>query len=109
MNWQAIGLYVWHHITAFGAGIGLTGGGVGFIKFLKHSPAPFQDEVWAGSVFDTLQDLVSNHERIGERRTRDGSRVDPVAQAPVVPAPVAASPQPVPAEAERGPSGIERP
>ena len=92
MTWQDIGLAAAAHIKAVLAGIGFTGGGVGLVKFLKHAPAPYQDQPWAGAVFDTLQDLVSNS-RIGERRTRAGVVV-PVEEPKPVPQPVAAPVEP---------------
>ena len=93
MTWQDIGLAAAAHIKAVLAGIGFTGGGVGLVKFLKHAPAPYQDQPWCGAIFDTMQDLVTNN-RIGERRTRAGAVAQPVAAPPSVPnamaAPIAA-------------------
>ncbi len=66
------------------------GGGVGIVKYLRHMPAPYQDQIWWGSCFDTLQDLVSNTSRIGERRTREGLVIPPVPSPKEVPPPVAA-------------------
>lgn len=70
--------------------IGVTGGGVGFIKFMKHVPAPYQDQIVWGTIFDTIQDLISNS-RIGERRTRAGVAVPAVPKADPVPEPQAAN------------------
>lgn len=75
MNWQAFGLWAYSHLKVFFAGIGLTGGGVGFIKYMKHVPAPLKKSIWWGSVFDTIQDLISNNERIGQRRDADSAFV----------------------------------
>ena len=68
MTWQSIGYWIAVHISAVAAAVGVTGGGVGFVKFLRHAPAPRKSSIWAGCVFDTLQDLASNDARIGERR-----------------------------------------
>jgi hypothetical protein len=51
------------------------GGGVGIIKFLAHCPAPYESHRWTGCIFDTLEDLVSNTTRIGERRSKDGQTI----------------------------------
>lgn len=90
MTWQSILLSVYHHIVAWLSAIGITGGGVGFIKFMKHVPAPYQDQELWGTVFDTIQDLVSNS-RIGERRTRSGMDVPAVPKPAPVPEPQAAN------------------
>lgn len=60
------------HLRAVAAAIGITGFGVGFVKFLRHAPAPRKDSPWAGCLFDTFQDLASNDSRIGERRPAIG-------------------------------------
>lgn len=109
MNWQAIALSFLAHTKLILAGIGFGGTGIGIVKFLNHSPAPFQDQVWYGAAWDTLQDMVSNTARIGARRTREGVSVPAVAAAPEVPPPVPAPAQPVPAPVEPlAKSGIER-
>lgn len=56
------------HLKAVVAMVGVTGGGVGFVKLLRHAPAPKRSSIWAGCLFDTFQDLASNDSRIGERR-----------------------------------------
>lgn len=90
MTWQSVLLSMWHHVAAWLSAIGLTGGGVGFIKYMKHVPAPYQDQTQWGAFFDTIQDLVSNS-RIGERRTRSGVDVPAVPKPAPVPEPQAAS------------------
>ena len=70
---QKAGAWVWDKFSVVSAALGL-GSGVGVVKFLKHIPAPHPEQKWAGSVFDTLQDLVSN-DRIGERLMADGTIV----------------------------------
>lgn len=69
--WQETGVWLFGHIKTILAGVGFTGGGVGMLKYLKHVPAPKKDSLWLGSVFDTVQDVVSNNERIGQRRDAD--------------------------------------
>lgn len=59
-------------IKATITGIGLGGGGVGLIKLIKHLPPPPIQAKWRGCIFDTLQDVASNNERIGQRL--DGDR-----------------------------------
>ncbi len=71
--WKDIALWIGNHVAALAATFGL-GGGVGIVKFLNHVPAPYEDQPWAGAIFDTLQDLVSN-KRIGERRSRGGAEL----------------------------------
>lgn len=80
--WESVGLYLADHIKSTLAAIGFTGGGVGLIKFLKYVPAPLEDWRWTGAVFDTLQDMVSNH-RVGERRKATGE---------IIPAAIPAAP-----------------
>jgi hypothetical protein len=45
-------------------------GGVGFaaLAFARHMPPPRADQVWLGAIFDTIQDLTKNNDRIGLRR-----------------------------------------
>ena len=95
--WNSFLLVVTHNIQVIAGGIGLGGLGVGFIKLMKHIPAPYQDQPWAGAMFDTVQDLVTNN-RIGERRTREGVVVSPVPAPKEVPQPVAASTVAIPKE-----------
>ena len=68
MNWSALAYGAFAHLRALAGTIGVTGFGVGFVKFLRHAPAPKKSSVWAGCLFDTFQDLASNDSRIGERR-----------------------------------------
>lgn len=79
MNWQAIALGLAHEsaakLIALGGTFGL-GGGVGIVKLLNHWPAPYEDHVYLGAIFDWLQDLVSN-KRIGERRMRAAQPIAP--------------------------------
>jgi hypothetical protein len=75
MTWQPIALAFVAHAKLILAGIGFGGTGIGIVKFLNHAPAPFQDQVWYGACWDTLQDMVSNTARIGQRRTREGVAV----------------------------------
>jgi hypothetical protein len=70
--WQQSALYLFHHLQAVLGGIGLTGSGIGLVKFLRHMPSPNKSSLWWGAIFDTLQDLVSN-DRIGERRDDAGN------------------------------------
>ena len=71
-DWNSINYWVFLHVRMVAQTVGLTGFGIGFVKFLRHAPAPRKDSVWAGCLFDTFQDLVSNESRIGERRGEDG-------------------------------------
>jgi hypothetical protein len=66
--WSDAGFWIVRHIETLAATVGITGGGVGLVKFLRHAPAPRKSSIWAGCLFDTLQDLASNDSRIGERR-----------------------------------------
>lgn len=72
IDWNAAGHWVAAHVSAVAGTVGITGLGIGFIKFLRHVPAPKKGSVWAGCLFDTFQDLASNDSRIGERRTDTG-------------------------------------
>ena len=90
MTWQSVLDGIENHARSLVVTFGL-GGGVGIVKYLKHMPAPYQDQVWWGGFFDTLQDLVSN-QRIGDRRTRAGVDVPAVPKAETVPEPKAAPP-----------------
>lgn len=76
MSWADAGLAVLGKIAwkadAIAASFGL-GGGVGLIKFLAHCPPPNIKRRILGGWFDTVQDLVSNRSRIGERSNDDGS------------------------------------
>lgn len=73
--WQSAGVWLFDHLRTVLAGVGFTGGGVGLLKYLKHVPAPKKESLWMGSVFDTVQDVVSNNERIGQRRDADSAFV----------------------------------
>lgn len=75
MNWQPIGLWAFEHAKVFFAGIGFTGGGVGFIKLMKHWPAPKKQNKKLGAIFDTIQDVISNNERINQRSDTDSAFV----------------------------------
>lgn len=86
------------HTSQLAATFGL-GGGVGLVKLLNHWPAPIEGNAYGGAIFDTLQDLVSN-KRIGERRTRAGASVAPVARMDPIPDPKAA-----PVQAAAAPEG----
>ena len=66
--WSVAGYWIVAHIRAFAATVGVTGVGIGFVKFLRHAPAPQKSSIWAACLFDTFQDLASNDSRIGERR-----------------------------------------
>ena len=68
LDWNSAGYWIAVHIRAVAGTIGITGLGVGFVKFLRHAPAPKKNSLWAGCLFDTFQDLASNDSRIGERR-----------------------------------------
>ena len=78
MDWNGVGLWIFARISMVVGTIGVTGLGIGFVKFLRHAPAPRKGSVWAGCLFDTFQDLASNESRIGERRP-DDSAVTPEA------------------------------
>ncbi len=67
-DWNALGSWLAGRVGTVAATIGLTGGGVGLVKLLRHAPAPRKSSIWAGCLFDTFQDLASNDSRIGERR-----------------------------------------
>ncbi len=68
MNWSGAAAWVLAQIRILVGTVGLTGFGIGFVKFLRHAPAPKKSSVWAGCLFNTFQDLASNDSRIGERR-----------------------------------------
>ena len=73
MNWDQVGKSVVDHGFAWGASVGVTfglGGGAGLITFLHHMPPPYADQQWWGAVYDSLQDLSKNMDRIGARRER---------------------------------------
>jgi hypothetical protein len=80
IDWYSFFYWVVAHVRAVAATIGVTGVGVGFVKALRHAPAPREGSLWAGCLFDTFQDLASNDTRIGERR-RDPATAAP-AQSP---------------------------
>jgi len=85
MDWNSVGYWLIQHIRAVAATVGMTGGGVGIVKFLRHAPAPRKSSVWAGCFFDTFQDLASNDSRIGERRPDPGDPVVTPAHQPEIP------------------------
>ena len=68
IDWSGAAYWIMAHIREVAGMVGATGFGVGFVKFLRHAPAPKKNSVWAGCLFDTFQDLASNDSRIGERR-----------------------------------------
>jgi hypothetical protein len=68
LDWYSFFYWTLVHVRAVAATIGITGVGVGFVKALRHAPAPRRGSLWAGCLFDTFQDLASNDTRIGERR-----------------------------------------
>ncbi len=72
-SWSDSSAWILQHIRALASTVGITGGGVGLVKFLRHAPAPRKSSVWAGCLFDTFQDLASNDSRIGERRDDAGA------------------------------------
>jgi len=85
MDWNGTAHWVAAHISAATGTIGVTGFGIAFVKFLRHTPAPKKSSVWAGCLFDTFQDLASNDSRIGERREDAGGRtasVEPLTEPP---------------------------
>ncbi len=75
MDWQAFGVWIYTHAKVFFTSIGVTGGGVAFIKLAKHWPAPLRKNLRTGAIFDTVQDVISNNERIGQRRDADSAFV----------------------------------
>ena len=79
MTWQDSAAQLardgWANIRTILAGVGFTGGGVGLIKLAKHWPAPLKKSLRWGAIFDTIQDVMSNNERIGERRDLDSAFV----------------------------------
>lgn len=96
MDWGQFALDRWHEVSTWGAAVCATfgiGSGVGFVKLLNHWPPPYEDNVYGGAVFDTLQDLATN-KRIGERRARNGATLPPVPKMDPIP-------NPVPAQAEK--------
>jgi hypothetical protein len=71
-NWSLTGSWLAVMLKTITGTVGVTGGGVGFVKLLRHAPAPRKSSLWAGCLFDTFQDLASNDSRIGERRSDPG-------------------------------------
>jgi len=69
--WSTAAMKTWGSVTAILTAAGF-GSGVGFVKFLRHLPAPRNTDLWYGTIFDWLQDMVSN-DRQGERRDPDGN------------------------------------
>ena len=72
---ESILLSAYNTLTAALSAVGVGGGGVYFIKVLKHMPAPKLENRWRGAIFDSIQDTVSNTERVGERLAADGTLV----------------------------------
>jgi hypothetical protein len=86
LDWNGVGFWIAERSGALAGTIGVTGVGIGFVKFLSHAPAPHEDSVWAGCLFDTFRDLASNESRIGERRGTDSDKVAVTQQsAPEIP------------------------
>lgn len=77
MDWYAALYWIAAHVRAVAATIGVTGVGVGLVKLLRHAPAPRKGSLWAGCLFDTMQDLASNDSRIGERRSGESVAASP--------------------------------
>ena len=75
MEWSDAASWAAAQIRAVVGTVGVTGFGVGFVKLLRHAPAPKKSSVWAGCLFDTFQDLASNDSRIGERRAEAGGTI----------------------------------
>lgn len=75
VNWQPIALWTLLHIKAIFVSVGFTGSGVGIIKLMKHWPAPKKKNAKMGAIFDTIQDVLSNNERIGQRSDADSAFV----------------------------------
>jgi hypothetical protein len=71
IDWHATATWIITNVRTVAGPVGITGGGVGFVKFLRHAPAPKKSSLWAGCLFDTFQDLASNDSRVGERRPND--------------------------------------
>lgn len=40
------------------------------LAFVRHMPAPYENQLWYGAFFDTVQDRFTNNDRIGLRRKR---------------------------------------
>jgi hypothetical protein len=47
--------------------------GVLILALARHAPAPSAERPWVCAIFDTIQDLCKNNDRIGERRKTPGS------------------------------------
>jgi hypothetical protein len=73
LTWGQLGQSLADHAFSSGLALGTTfglGGGAGLITFLHHMPAPYEDQLWLGAVYDTFQDRAKNTEKIGARRKR---------------------------------------
>ncbi len=103
INYESVLLAIYNHLNATFTAIGVGGGGVGVVKFLKHMPPPLLDNIWLGGIFDTAQDLVSNT-RVGERRLPDGT----IVQLPQ-PLPIQAKQVQVPAAVEQKAAAVVEP
>jgi len=44
------------------------GAGLALLTFARHIVPPREDQPILGSIFDTIQDLCKNNDRIGQRR-----------------------------------------
>jgi hypothetical protein len=77
IDWYSILYWIAAHVRAVAATVGVTGVGVGLVKILRHAPAPQKNSLWAGCLFDAMQDLASNDSRIGERRSAPGDAASP--------------------------------
>lgn len=75
IDWNGTAYWIAVQVRALAGAVGVTGFGVGFVKFLRHAPAPKKSSAWAGCLFDTFQDLASNESRIGERRDDAGGAI----------------------------------
>jgi hypothetical protein len=78
VDWPAVWKVVGGFFMTLGASLGATlgiGSGIGLIKLVRYMPAPRVNHKWLGAVYDTLQDLVSNMARVGERVDKTGETV----------------------------------
>jgi hypothetical protein len=48
IDWYSLLYWVVAHVRAVAATIGVTGVGVGFVKALRHAPAPREGSLWRG-------------------------------------------------------------
>ena len=73
--WQVPFVWIWGHLIGVATALGIGSGGIGLLTYLKHMPAPLKKSIWIGSLFDSIQDLAKNNERIGQRRDADSAFV----------------------------------